>query len=139
MVKPVNGLNYNTFIFSQYFDTVVEGSTAAMQVTLDAIALIDALPSYITLADEKAILEARAAYNLVTSKDQQALVTNYRKLTEAESTLEYYKSLEENDDPIVEPEPEPSSGCNGFVSMGALAGLAMIGAALFIGKRKNEQ
>lgn len=139
MVKPVNGLNYNTFIFSQYFDTVVEGNTAAMQVTLDAIALIDALPSYITLADEKAILEARAAYNLVTSKDQQALVTNYRKLTEAESTLEYYKSLEENDDPIVEPEPEPSSGCNGFVSMGALAGLAMIGAALFIGKRKNEQ
>ena len=139
MVKPVNGLNYNTFIFSQYFDTIVEGSTAAMQVTLDAIALIEALPSYITISDENAILAARAAYNLITSKDQQALVTNYRKLTEAESVLEYYKSLEEAPKPDPEPDPEPTNGCNSSVSMGALAGLAMMGAALFIGKRKNEQ
>ena len=141
MVKPVNGLNYNTFIFSQYFDTVVEGSTAAMQVTLDAIALIEALPSYISLSDEQAIVKARAAYDMITSKDQQALVTNYRKLTDAESTIEYYKSLQENDDPeIDEPTSEqPSNGCGSYISVGALAGLVMTAATLFIKKRKNDK
>ena len=100
MVKPNNGKNYDTFIFNQYFGTVVNGSTAAMDSTLNVIALIAKLPSNITLSAEAMVVEARKAYDAIGSLDQKALVSNYETLKNAESLISYLK----NKQPVVVPD-----------------------------------
>ena len=95
MIRPSNGQNYDSFIFANYFSTVVDGASAADATTLAAIAAIDALPKSIKLADKALVTAARAAYDLITSNEQRALVTNYAKLTQAEnriSDLEYLQN-----------------------------------------------
>ncbi|MBE7079602.1 MAG: hypothetical protein E7371_00015 [Clostridiales bacterium] len=92
MVKPANGKNYNTFIMNQYFSMIVDGGNALTQEAVDVVGLINKLPTSISLADEDAILIARAAYDKLTSLEQRALITDaYSKLSNAESTLEYLK------------------------------------------------
>lgn len=143
MVKPVNGRNYDSFIFSQYFGTVVEGSTAADSTTLKAIAAIAAIPSTIVLTEECEALvnAARAAYDLVATYDQRALVTNVNTLTAAERRLEYLK-LQNQPKP---PEPEPVAEFDPVpvligVSIGV--GVLLIGAVavivVLLMKRKNS-
>lgn len=56
------------------------------------ISLIGSIPSTVTLDDREIINEARTAYNVLTSV-QQELVTNYDRLTRAEAAI---KQLEEN-------------------------------------------
>jgi hypothetical protein len=92
MVRPLNGVGYDTFILSQYFDCVVSGNNAPTDETLAVINKIKALPSTITLDSESAIVEARTAYDGLTSIEQQALVSNYSVLTEAEQKLVYLKN-----------------------------------------------
>jgi len=114
MVKPVNGQNYDTFIFGTYFSSIVNGSTAAMDSTLEVIELIEKIPVEISLSDEAAIVAARTAYDKIPSLDQKALVTNYNKLTAAESLLNYIKGQIDPDDDKepdkpVEPDDNDSS------------------------------
>ena len=60
---------------------------AASQAAIDAVIdLINAISDPVTLADEKAIGDARTAYDALTA-EQQPYVTNYTTLTEAEETL----------------------------------------------------
>ncbi len=95
MVRPVNGLHYDSFVYGKYFALAVDGSAAADQTTLAAIAAINALPDNITLAHKELVLAARAAYDKVTSDTQRGLVTNFEKLRKAEqkiSDLEYIKN-----------------------------------------------
>ncbi len=91
MVKPSNGLNYDTFIFSQYFNDIVDGKPVAIQATLDVIAMIDALPKDISLSAEAQVVAAREAYDRLPSLEQQSLVTNFETLKKAESLIEYLK------------------------------------------------
>ncbi|MBE7077214.1 MAG: hypothetical protein E7377_00760 [Clostridiales bacterium] len=141
MVKPANGRNYSTFIFSQYFNTVVEGSNAAMEETISVISLINSLPEEISLSDEAAILAARAAYDKIMTLEQKSLVGNYNKLTSAESTLEYLKSRVETpddpetppaetpDDPETPPTEEPKDGNTGYVIAIVALSVALVGVA----------
>jgi len=101
MVKPSNGTGYDTFIFEQYFGAVAEGESAAMDETLRVIDLIAALPeaTSITLESEAQIVEARNAYEKLSSVEQQSLVNNYERLTAAESTLKYLKGSQDIDPP----------------------------------------
>ena len=101
MVRPANGLNYDTFILSQYFGASISGNNAAMDATLLVIAMIDALPVSLTLNDESAVVAAREAYDNLPSVEQQALVHNADKLFSAEQTIEYLKNREKPDDPPV--------------------------------------
>lgn len=147
MVKPVNGQRYDTFIFGQYFGTVMEGSTAPTEATLKVIDMINALPKEITLESEGVIVAARKAYEDITSKDQQALVTNIEALESAETTLAYIKQREEgNKDP--EPVAPETEGANGTVIALAVTcgvlGLMVLGAAaaavvLFLKKKNGEK
>ena len=91
MVYPANGSNYDSFVYAQYFATKVSGESAPTAATLAVIELIDKLPKGLTLADEEQVKAARTAYNNLGLASQQALVTNYSKLTDAESTIEYLK------------------------------------------------
>lgn len=98
MIRPVNGQNYGSFIFDQYFATVIDGAAAADDVTLDAIAAIERLPENITLRDEALVLAAREAYNKISTMEQKALVTDYDRLTQAEKRISDLKYLQEKGD-----------------------------------------
>ncbi len=149
IVKPVNGQGYSTFIFGQYFGQTIEGASAATEATLNVIALIAALPesTAITLSDQAQVEAARAAYNQISTLEQQALVTNYSKLTAAENMIEY---LLNRDNPETDPPthgPEPDDGGNffadnmwGLIIAGVLL-LAVVGLVVYIVilKRNNKR
>jgi hypothetical protein len=87
MVRPVNGQHYDTYILSQYFDLVVDGAAGADDVTLAAIAAINAIPQRVTYAHRDIVAAARVAYNKIASKLQQSLVPNYDVLVSAEQRI----------------------------------------------------
>lgn len=91
MVRPENGSGYDTFIFDKYFGTIVLGGHAATSATLNVIDLINALPSQLTLEHESLVIAARNAYEELGLTSQQALVSNYAALTNAEATIKYLK------------------------------------------------
>lgn len=93
MVRPVNGNHYDSFIFAQYFDTVIDGSAAADATTLAAIAAIDAIPENVTLADKALVEAARTAYDKISTMEQKALVYNLDKLTAAERRIADLEAL----------------------------------------------
>ena len=100
MTRPANGINYDSFIFGQYFSLAIDGANAPDQTTLNAIEAILALPSKDNIKlEHKALVEAaRAAYSLVTSQTQQGIVKDggyLDMLTAAEkkiSDLEYVQN-----------------------------------------------
>ncbi len=149
MVRPRNGSGYDSFIFGQYFGTVLDGDTAPDETTLRAIAAIAALPDTIQLTDESAVIAARALYDLIITTEQQALVSNYEKLVSAESVIAYLKGTENptpgEDDPNNPPATEEEDNQGAIViTLSVLTGV--FGAAaiaafvlLFITKRKNGE
>lgn len=79
---------------SQNF-TIKKQSTQAeidQKAANNVISLINSIPSTVTLNDKQTINNARAAYNSLTSAQQQ-LVTNYDRLIRAEAAIQ---QLEEN-------------------------------------------
>jgi len=129
MVCPANGKNYDSFILSNYFDNVLLGAAAADDVTLAAIDLIDKLPETVSLEDKAAVEAARAAYDAISTLEQRALVTNYQKLTEAESRIEKLLTLE-NGETTEPPVEEPTEGLDTptviIIILTALLALAVI-------------
>ena len=99
MVRPSNGLNYDSFTFEKYFSTVVDGKPAADAITLEAISIINRLPDVVSLDDEDLVILARQAYDRVANNEQRALVTEYAKLTKAEKRIEDLKYLEQENQP----------------------------------------
>ena len=104
MVRPVNGQHYDTYILNQYFDLVINGAAGADDVTLAAIAAINAIPERVTYAHKDIVVAARAAYNKVSNKLQQSLVTNYDKLVSAEQRISALAPKDETEEtpPVVE-------------------------------------
>lgn len=143
MVSPANGTGYNTFIFEKYFNTFALGDNAATDATLRVIAMIEALNSSITLDDEAAVAAVRRAYDALPGLEQQALVSNYSKLTNAESTIEYLKLR--NQQPEIPTEPEEVSTVNalgiaGFTVAGVLlVAVAGLLAYILLEKKKTKQ
>ena len=158
MVRPANGKNYDSFIFSQYFATVIDGDIAADDTTLNAIAAILKLPAVDTITlNEKALVEAaRAAFDLVATNEQKSLVERggyLAILTKAEkriSDLEYLKndgSGEEDEPnepdapPTVEPEKEDTTGAiiTAIVGLIVLIAVDVVIIYFFVIKpKKNE-
>lgn len=118
MISPVNGVHYDSFIFSQYFDTFFEGANAADDNTLSAIDAINRLPATVTLNDKAAVELARALYNKVSSNEQKALVTNYQKLTDAERMISDLEYLANQGTPA--PEPDDTTEPEGMPWWGVL-------------------
>ncbi len=153
LVSPINGKQYDSFIFSQYFGTYVDGAAAADDITLAAIAAIEKLPDTVSLADKPLVEAARAAYDKVVNKEQQALVTNYSKLEAAEkriADLEYLQSEGETDvPPATESESETAAettGENGktrfdTLTLGiivlVLVAIAAVFAGMYLGKKRQ--
>lgn len=107
MVRPSNGVYYDTFILDQYFSQSVKGSAAADDITLAAIAAINALPDVVKLEHEALVVAARQAYDKIATKEQQALVGSlYIKLESAELRIEALKPIEDPDQPDNPDQPE---------------------------------
>ena len=98
MVKPVNGLNYDSFIYGKYFGLTVDGQAAADATTLAAIAAINRIPANVTLKDKAIVEAARAAYDKITSDTQRGLVTNYEILRKAEQRIRDMEFLQQTPD-----------------------------------------
>ena len=155
MIRPSNGKNYNSFIFGQYFDTVVDGAPAADEITLEVIEAIKKIPEKVTLSDEALVIAARAAYNKIGTNEQKALVTEYSKLTAAEKRIADLKYLQNEDEPVTPDTPdvpdEPTDNVDDgksigtlaivFIVIGSVAGAAAIGVGVCFGivylKRKK--
>ena len=134
MVKPTNGLYYDSFIYDQYFNVKVEGAAAADEVTLAAIAAINGLPEDIRLAHKALVEAARAAYDKIATFTQRGLVTNLDKLLQAEQRirdLEFIQSGSQNQEtppPVDETpvEPKPVDGkLIAIIVLGALLALTI--------------
>ncbi len=145
MVRPVNGKQYDSFVWGQYFATVVNGAAAADEVTLAAIAAIDALPETVSLADKPLVVAAREAYDKISTVEQRALVTNYAKLEQAEKRIKDLEYLENGEETETETETEMGGGFFeaipvSAIAMGALALLffiaAVVFACLYVSKRR---
>jgi hypothetical protein len=144
MVRPINGNYYDTFIFNQYFKTIVDGAAAADEVTLNAINLINNLPApnVIALSDKAQVEAARAAFNLIMTTSQQALVESILPLLkEAEKRIETLEYLQnQNNNPVIPDEPDEPTIDKPVVDetdeggIGTLAVVAIIiGAAILSG------
>ena len=97
MVRPSNGQNYGTYILNQYFDIVIDGAAGADDTTLAAIAAINKIPERVTYEHRDIVAAARADYDKIATKAQQALVTNYDVLISAEQRI---KALAPEEDKV---------------------------------------
>ena len=125
LVRPVNGKNYDSYIYGQYFDLdlTIDGKQAEDKHTLATIDAIDAIPEGVTY-DQKALVEhARAMYNQIATLEQQSLVHNYDKLLSAEQRIA-----------ALAPQPPAPVVKEPYNWMGwIITGLCLLGAALLLG------
>ncbi len=139
MIRPINGVGYDSFLYGCYFGETIDGSVAADSRTVSVIATIAALPDRITLDHEELVAEARRQYDLITDPAQQALVSNYSKLQSAENTIEYYKR-QQQPAPTPGEDDDKDKGCGGVIAGSCAAGaVAVIGiAAILIARKKKH-
>jgi|GEM_PF-313249 len=100
MVRPVNGLGYENYIFNHYFDLRIEGAAAPDAVTVAAINAIKQIPERVTLTHRALVEAARAAYNQIATLEQQSLVSNYNVLLTAEQRIKALSAEEEGDNTV---------------------------------------
>ncbi len=118
MVRPVNGQNYDAFIWQQYFDLTIDGPTAPDATTMAAIKAIRAIGDKVSYENRGLVEQARAAYNKIATLEQQALVTNYPDLISAEQRIIALTPTEEPE--IVEEPEEPATSVWGIVAIVAV-------------------
>ena len=100
VVRPVNGVNYDTFVLRQYFDVdlAIMGAAAPDKTTNAAIAAINAIPKNLTWEDRHIVEHARELYDRITSDEQRVLVYNYNDLVQAERTIASLAPEEEEEE-----------------------------------------
>ena len=140
MVRPVNGVHYDTYVLNQYFSLRIDGAAGADDVTLEAIAQINRIPERVVYENKDIVEAARAAYNKVATKEQQALVSNYDKLVSAEQRI---KALEPAPQEKPQEEPAPQAEKKGLgwlawllIGLGVLAVAAVVTVDIL--RRKNR-
>ncbi len=131
MIAPSNGVGYDSFIFTQYFADIVSGDVAADEITVSAIEAIERIPDEVTLSDEALVIAAREAYDRITSPLQQALVTNYDKLRRAETLIEAFKGVDNEDETEAPTEPDDENAGNDGMQIIILVAI-MAGEAVII-------
>ena len=119
----------------------VNGAAAADDATQKAINAINRLPDTVSLSDKALVVEARALFDLISTLEQKALVTNQSKLTQAEkriADLEFLQN-EQATEPTEPSEPGNDSGDSTvlIVVLVAVVLIAVIGGALVLRKGKK--
>ena len=139
MSRPVNGQNYDSMIYSFYFDTVVDGGAAMDEITYAAKVAIEKIPADVQLSDKPLVQAARAAYDKIATEAQKALISDLRiKLEQAEkriADLEYLanaeNSTEEGEQTTTDtPAPTENKGCRGDIATTGIAMVAVLVCAM---------
>ena len=136
MICPANGQNYDSYIYNQYFDMIINGAAAADDTTLAAIAAIDAIPERVTYEDKAIVEAARAAYAKIATTEQQALVTNYADLISAEQRIIALTPTEEN--PTEAPDQENGGSLAWLVWVIIGLGAAGVVAAVLVEYKRSQ-
>ncbi len=139
LVRPVNGQNYDSFIWSQYFDLTIDGPAAPDSVTMAAIQAIRDLGSKVTYEDKAAVEAARAAYSKIATLEQQALVTNYADLISAEQRIIALAPVEEPADTATEEDASPAGAIIWIVVIAVVVLGGGAGAWYFLKLRKADK
>ena len=139
MIRPVNGTNYDSYIYGQYFDTVIDGAQAPDKNTLATIAAIKAIPERVSYEQRAIVENARALYSKIGTLEQQALVSNYSDLVSAEQRITALKpATEPVEAPVEEPEKSNSGLIVVIVVVAVLVLAAAGGAAAVVLKAKKD-
>ncbi len=140
LVRPSNGQGYDSYIYRQYFDLVVDGGASMDDNAVAFLNAMNKLPERVTLEHKALVIAARAAYDKIGATEQRGLVeTLYGKLMTAEQRI---KQLEaEGTETPVEPgqteEPNNNAAMIGaFVAIGA--GCLCSGVAVANSRRKKK-
>ncbi len=136
LVRPVNGQGYDSYIYRQYFDLVVDGSNAMDNNAVNFLNAMSKLPERVTLEHENLVIAARAAYNKIGDTVQKGLVQSlYTKLLSAEQRIKQLKA--ENVPPVVEPEVPTTSPIGLIIAIVAVI-VAGAGVAVFFLLKKRK-
>lgn len=138
MVRPENGVGYDSYIMDSYFDITVSGPTAPEDATIAAIRAISIIPDKVTLEDAELIASARALYGKIATLSQQALVTNYSKLITAEQKIAALSSEDNTQEPDVTEKTDDASPWNWAIIVACIAAFAA-GAFAVTRKRKAKE
>ena len=149
MVRPSNGLNYDSFVFTQYFNTFIDGTAAADEITLAAISAINKIPAEVKLSDKAIVEAARAAYDKISTDLQRSLVSNYAILTQAENRIKDLEFLANGENNETKQEPEVNDKLTKseivIIVLGSVALLLAVSTAVFVilfinkGKKKGPR
>jgi len=139
LVHPVNGQHYDSYIMNQYFGPALEGAAAADDVTLAAIQAINEIPERVVYENKAAVEAARAAYSKIATIGQQALVSNYDKLLQAEQRILALTPTEEAPAPVEEEDDTSNSGLIIGIVIGAIVLLAGGAAAVVLWRKPSAR
>ncbi|MBQ6831182.1 MAG: leucine-rich repeat protein [Oscillospiraceae bacterium] len=139
MIRPVNGTNYESFIYGQYFDVVIDGANAPDKNTLATVAAIKALPERVTYEHKDQVEAARAMYAKIATLEQQALVVNYADLVSAEQRITALAPTEETEQTEPTEEPEEQSGFHAGAIVAIVAAVLAAAAAVVLVLRKGKK
>ena len=132
MVKPVNGVGYDSFICNQYFDLRIDGPAAPDDVAVNAINAIKAIPERVVYEDKAIVDAARVAYDKVATFEQKSLVINYNDLVTAEQRIKALTPTED-DNKVENPVSEEKS------NIGLIILLLVIAVVLVLVYKKNKE
>ncbi len=137
MVRPSNGLDYESYMLGHYFDLTVIGSAAMDNNSIGFLNAMNKLPERVTLEHEALVVEARNAYNKIASTEQRGLVESvYNTLLTAEQRIKQLKSEQVDvETPI---EEEPNNSWIWIVIAVAVVVLAGAGIAVFFFLKKRK-
>ncbi len=148
MIRPVNGQNYDSFIWEQYFDLAIDGPAAPDKNTMAAIRAIRDLGAKVSYDDRDKVAAAREMYDRIATLEQKALVTNYPDLITAEQRI---TALDPNQQPTEQPtEDEPgeetpgttfpeADGGKAALALGLVAAVCAGGAASIAWKKRKDE
>ena len=137
MVRPVNGVGYDSFICSQYFDDTIDGPAAPNDAAVDTINAIKAIPKKVSYENKALVEAARAAYSKIATLEQQSLVNNYADLVSAEQRIKALDpNAQKNDDTTTDNNAKSNVGV--WLIVIALLAVVIVALVLLIKKYKDK-
>ena len=141
MVKPVNGVQYDSFVLNQYFDMVIDGAQAPAKHTLKTIAAISNIPDRVTYEQRAVVEYARSLYSQIGTLEQQSLVVNYADLVSAEQRIIALTPTEQGEVVENNEEEEKSNGVFWIVliCLGVIGVVTLIVVVQLLRKKKQAK
>ncbi len=138
MVRPSNGVGYETFSYNMYFDQVVIGRGAISDSAQAVIDMLGSLPESLRAEDRDQVYAIYDLYNTLSMEDQNYLtaegftmtLSNAKRLVDSMTTT----------NPGTEPENPPAEPNNTalYVVLGIVGGGLVIALVVYFVKRKSN-